>query len=325
VQRRIRRIEDADDQLLPVHRGGEADAVIDPAIDKALRSFRGDFGAEVPFLNDVPLGDIDVAHNLDGRQELYAELLAKPDGIDHESIDADADVNVVHLRLDVNIGGPAAETDQEDQAQNVDRFADVFLGVGGIGELAAGVDEGDLPIGEGAVGKRIGAFAELAFVFVGRFGSWDGGFFFVLGFITIDDEIGQFGHRGVGGLLARGIAGHAGHGNDQLHLRAADSDDIACRHGGLAAQGFAVQERPVARFQIANAHALGVFFDDAVKPAGHRFLDDQQVGEISPDGQGAGFERNLACSLRILDFEVRAWNGVLGHQCSVITYYMKTR
>ncbi len=254
VQRRVGGIQDADDQLLPVHRGGEADAVIDPAIDEALWSFRRDFGAEVPFLNDVPLGDIDVAHNLDGRQELNAKLLVQPDGIDHGSIDADADVNVVHLRLDVNIGGPAAEADQKDETQDVDRFADVFLGVGGIGELAAGVDEGDLPIGEGAVGKRIGAFAELPFVFVGRFGSWGGGFFFfVIGFFTIDDEFGQLGHRGVGGLLAGCIARHAGHGNDQLHLRAADFDDIAGGHGGLAAQGIAVQKRSVARFQVANA------------------------------------------------------------------------
>ena len=76
MQRGVGGVEDAHDQLLAVHRRGKADAIIDAPLHHFLFGFGGNAGAEVAFLDDVPLGDVDVAYHLDGREKLDAQFLA---------------------------------------------------------------------------------------------------------------------------------------------------------------------------------------------------------------------------------------------------------
>jgi hypothetical protein len=41
-----------------------------------------------------------------------------------------------------------------------------------------------------------------------------------------------------------------------------------------------------------------------MKPACHRFVDDQQIGEIPPNGQRPAIKRDLPWTLGILDFQI---------------------
>ena len=83
---------------------------------------------------------------LTAERSLMPNSLLSVDGIDHRSVHADADMDIIHLRLDVNIGRAASEAEEHDEPQDRDRLADISLGIGGISELAAGIDERDLAV-----------------------------------------------------------------------------------------------------------------------------------------------------------------------------------
>ena len=108
----------------------------------------------MPFLNAGSLRNVDVAQHFDQGRKSDADFVGDFGDIDHHAIDADAKLVVIGLGFQVNIRRPGARADQQQQAENVDRFAlglFLFTGVfarilcrflaGGVHHLAPRADE----------------------------------------------------------------------------------------------------------------------------------------------------------------------------------------
>src|SRR5206468_683980 len=127
-----------------------------PALDDV-----GDGGGEVAFLHDGALGGVELAEDFDQRGEAGADVAVEGGDVEQVAVHADAEEEVLGARLEVDIGGVAAETDQENQAQEQWVFTPPTTAACGIVEgFAAGVDQVDGVLVEVAFEEGVGGAAE---------------------------------------------------------------------------------------------------------------------------------------------------------------------
>lgn len=114
----------------------------------------------MPFLNIVFVGDVEIAEDFDEGGEAMADLMGQASDVDHGAVDAEAGLVEILPRLEVDVGGSAAETDEEEQAEEIDSLAAAALfdglGAGVVHGDAAGIEERDFVFAEGMIGKGIG-------------------------------------------------------------------------------------------------------------------------------------------------------------------------
>ena len=120
-RRQRRDLEDADGEVLAVHAGDRGEAQVDGLAAGGLEA-----GAAV--LRQPPLGDVEVAHDLEAADDAGLQLLGELAHLVQHAVDAAADVERVLRRLEVDVGRVHAGRVGE---QRVDDLDDVGVDLAG--------------------------------------------------------------------------------------------------------------------------------------------------------------------------------------------------
>ena len=106
-----------------MNRGHDRDAEVDQA---ALVAH-----AETAVLRDAPLGDIELAHDLDARNDRRVPVLRdRRHGVVQHAVDAVLDGDFLVARLDVNITGAAFQRAEDRRVDQLDDRRDIAVGGG---------------------------------------------------------------------------------------------------------------------------------------------------------------------------------------------------
>ena len=113
-------VEDAQDAVLAMHRGHDRDAEVDLA---ALVT-----NAEAAVLRNPPLGDIELAHDLDARNDRLVPILRdRRHGVVQNAVDAVLDGDFGIPRLDVDVAGAPFERVEDRRIDQTDDRRDVGI------------------------------------------------------------------------------------------------------------------------------------------------------------------------------------------------------
>ena len=120
-------VEDADDRVLAVDAGHDGDAEVDRLVL--------DLEPEAAVLGDAALGDVEVGHDLDAGDDRRLELLVDGlHGLAEDAVDAELDLDVLVLGLDVDVAGPLLDGGEDDGVDELDDRAVL------VGQLLDGDD-----------------------------------------------------------------------------------------------------------------------------------------------------------------------------------------
>ncbi len=118
VEHQLLLVEQAEHDLLAEERGERGDAEVELA--RAAVDLELDLDAAV--LRQALLGDVELGHDLDARDERVAQLQRRMHHVVEHAVDAEADAHLLLVRLDVDVGGAALErVDQQHVDEPDDR------------------------------------------------------------------------------------------------------------------------------------------------------------------------------------------------------------
>ena len=106
-------VEHAHNRILAVNAGHDGHTEVD--------RFVPDLQAETAVLGHAPLGDVQVAHDLDPRNDGQLELLVdRIHGLDQDAVQAEFDADEVVLGFDVNVAGSFLDRREDDGVNQLD-------------------------------------------------------------------------------------------------------------------------------------------------------------------------------------------------------------
>ena len=115
-------VEDAEHGVFAVNRGHDGNAEVDGALRIAV------LHPEAAVLRNAALGDVQLAHDLDTRNDGGVMLLAdRRHGLREHAVDAELDAHRIVASLDVNVTGPALQRGKDRGIDQANDRADVAL------------------------------------------------------------------------------------------------------------------------------------------------------------------------------------------------------